>query len=113
MPARIGALLEVMDLRRHLKHAMVIRLRRQATRLVLRFHESSGIDPERLLAATKKRRELRILPDNEISIPVLRIDLEGIREAVLELLRDLGVGLPDAMDSAEKNRQMTAAEVRP
>jgi transcription-repair coupling factor (superfamily II helicase) len=113
MPARVGALLEVMDLRRHLKHAMVVRLRRQAARLVLRFHESSSIDPDRLMALARKRRELRILPDNEISIPVLRIDLEGIREAVLELLDALGVGPADGMDSAEKKRQMTAAEVRP
>jgi transcription-repair coupling factor (superfamily II helicase) len=112
VPARVGALLEVMDLRRHLKQAMVVRLRRQATRLVLRFHEASEIDPERLIALARKRRELRILPDNEISIPVLRIDLEGIREAVLELLADLGVVPSDSMDSAEKKRQMTPVEVR-
>jgi transcription-repair coupling factor (superfamily II helicase) len=112
VPARVGALLEVMDLRRHLKQAMVVRLRRQATRLVLRFHEASEIDPERLIALARERRELRILPDNEISIPVLRIDLEGIREAVLELLADLGVVPSDSMDSAEKKRQMTPVEVR-
>jgi transcription-repair coupling factor (superfamily II helicase) len=112
VPARVGALLEVMDLRRHLKQAMVVRLRRQAARLVLRFHEASEIDPERLIALARERRELRILPDNEISIPVLRIDLEGIREAVLELLADLGVLPSDSMDSAEKKRQMTPVEVR-
>ena len=112
VPARVGALLEVMDLRRHLKQAMVVRLRRQATRLVLRFHEASEIDPERLVALARERRELRILPDNEISIPVLRIDLEGIREAVLELLADLGVVPSDSMDSTEKKRQMTPVEVR-
>jgi transcription-repair coupling factor (superfamily II helicase) len=110
VPARVGALLEVMDLRRHLKQAMVLRLRRQATRLVLRFHEGSGIDPDRLIALARKRRELRILPDNEISIPVLRIDLEGIREAVLGLLADLGLGQSASMDSAEKKRQMTPLE---
>ncbi|HUE40240.1 MAG TPA: transcription-repair coupling factor, partial [Candidatus Binatia bacterium] len=110
VPARVGALLEVMDLRRHLKQAMVLRLRRQATRLVLRFHEASGIDPDRLIALARKRRELRILPDNEISIPVLRIDLEGIRDAVLGLLADLGLGQSASMDSAEKKRQMTPLE---
>ena len=52
------------------------------------------------------------MPDNEISIPVLRIDLEGIREAVLELLADLGVVPSDSMDSTEKKRQMTPVEVR-
>ena len=79
---------------------------------MLRFHEASEIDPERLVALARERRELRILPDNEISIPVLRIDLEGIREAVLELLADLGVVPSDSMDSTEKKRQMTPVEVR-
>ncbi len=68
VPARVRALLEVMDLRRHLRSAMVVRLRRQAGRLVLRFHESSPVDPARLTALVRKRRDVRLTPDNEVSV---------------------------------------------
>ncbi len=112
VPARVVALIAVMDLRRHLKRAMVVRLRRQATRLVLRFHEASEIDPARLVELARSRRDVRVMPDNEVSIPVLHIDLEGITHAVLALLGELGVGLEGAMDRDEKNRQMAPLEVR-
>jgi transcription-repair coupling factor (superfamily II helicase) len=112
VPARVVALIAVMDLRRHLKQAMVVRLRRQASRLVLRFHDTSEIDPARLLALARSRRDLRVMPDNEVSIPVLRIDLEGITDAVLALLAELGVGGEAAVDTVDKKRQMPAVEVR-
>jgi transcription-repair coupling factor (superfamily II helicase) len=106
VPARVRALLEVMDLRRHLRSAMVVRLRRQAGRLVLRFHESSSIDPARLTALVRKRRDVRLTPDNEVSVPVLRIDLQGMVEGVLALLAELGVELQGRVDRKEKTRQM-------
>ena len=91
VPARVLTLLKVMELRRHLKEAMVVRLRRQGGRLALQFHEQSGIEPERLvaLANSRARRGLRVLPDNEITFPVTRIDLEGMTEEVLALLGEL------------------------
>jgi hypothetical protein len=52
------------------------------------------------------------MPDNELSIPVLHIDLEGITHAVLALLGELGVGVEGAMDRDEKKRQMAPLEVR-
>jgi transcription-repair coupling factor (superfamily II helicase) len=100
LPARVGALLEVMDLRRHLKRAMVVRLRRQASRIVLRFHERSEIDPARLVTLAHRRRDVRVLPDNEVAIPVLRIDLEGITQSVLALLAELGVAEPPPVDKS-------------
>jgi transcription-repair coupling factor (superfamily II helicase) len=114
VPARVRALLDVMDLRRHLRAAMVVRLRRQASRLVLRFHESSPVDLTRLTALVRKRRDVRVTPDNEVSVPVLRIDLPGIVEGVLELLAELGVEPADAVDTKEKTRKMADgnAEVR-
>jgi transcription-repair coupling factor (superfamily II helicase) len=112
VPARVAALLAVMDLRRHLKRAMVVRLRRQATRLVLRFHDTSEIDPARLVTLARSRGDVRVMPDNEVSIPVLHIDLEGITRAVLSLLGELGVGGDGEMDSDEKKRQMAPVEVR-
>jgi transcription-repair coupling factor (superfamily II helicase) len=111
MPARVRALLDVMDLRRHLRAGMVVRLRRQASRLALRFHESSPIDPARLTALVRKRRDVRVTPDNEVSIPVLRIDLPGIVEGVLELLSELGVGRADAVDMKEKTGTMADGNV--
>jgi transcription-repair coupling factor (superfamily II helicase) len=88
-PARVVTLFQVMDLRRHLKAARVTRLRRQGMRLVLRFHERSGIDPARLLALVNSKawRGLRILPDHEVSFPASRIDVEGVTEAVVAVLR--------------------------
>ena len=100
VPARVGALLEVMDLRRHLKRAMVVRLRRQASRIVLRFHERSEIDPARLVALAQSRRDVRVLPDNEVAIPVLRIDLEGITQSVLALLAELGSAETPTVDKS-------------
>ena len=114
VPARVRALVDVMDLRRHLRNGMVVRLRRQASRLVLRFHESSPVDPARLTALVRKRRDVRVTPDNEVSVPVLRIDLQGIVEGVLALLSELGVEPADRVDTGEKTRQMAdgSAEVR-
>ncbi|MET0153201.1 MAG: transcription-repair coupling factor, partial [Candidatus Binatia bacterium] len=113
VPARVRALVDVMDLRRHLRNGMVVRLRRQASRLVLRFHESSPVDPARLTALVRKRRDVRVTPDNEVSLPVLRIDLQGIVEGVLALLSELGVEPADRVDTREKTRQMAdgSAEV--
>jgi len=111
VPARVTALLQVMDLRRHLKRALVVRIRRQGARLVLRFHEASDVDPARLVAVTAARRDIRALPDNEVAVTADRIDLGGITERVLWLLRELGVGPEAAVDSAEKKRQMAAGEV--
>ena len=114
VPARVGALLEVMDLRRYLKQAMVVRLRRQASRIVLRFHERSEIDPARLVKLAETRREVRVLPDNEVSIPVMRIDLEGITEAVLALLAELGAAITPAVDDRARSgtELPPSAEVR-
>jgi transcription-repair coupling factor (superfamily II helicase) len=111
VPARVRALLDVMDLRRHLRAGMVVRLRRQASRLVLRFHESSPIEPARLTALVRKRRDVRVAPDNEVSIPVLRIDLPGIVEGVLELLTELGVKPASAVDMKEKTGTMAEGNV--
>ena len=88
-PARALSLFQVMELRRHLKAARVTRLRRQGGRLVLRFHETSGIDPDRLLGLVQDKnfKGFRVLPDHEASFPVSRIDLEGVTEAVVEVLR--------------------------
>ena len=57
---------------------VVTRLRRQGGRLVLRFHETSDIDPgPRLgLVQDKTFKDFRVLPDHEASFPVSRIDLE-------------------------------------
>jgi hypothetical protein len=90
-----------MDLRRHLKAARVTRLRRQGGRLVLRFHETSGVDPDRLLGMvdSKNWRGFRVLPDHEVSFPVSRIDLGGVSEAVVDVLREAA---PDAI--AESTR---------
>src|SRR5258706_2808539 len=112
VPARVTALLQVMDLRRHLKHAMVVRLRRQGSKIALRFHETSDLDPALLVSLANTRRDVRVLPDNEVAIAVDRIDLAGIVDAVLALLRTLGVGLEPAVDTEEKKRQMTPLEVR-
>jgi hypothetical protein len=62
----------------------------------------------------RKRRDVRVTPDNEVSAPVLRIDLPGIVESVLELLAELGVAPAEAMDTGEKTRKMADgnAEVR-
>jgi transcription-repair coupling factor (superfamily II helicase) len=88
-PARALSLFQVMELRRHLKAARVTRLRRQGGRLVLRFHETSGIDPDRLLGLVQDKsfKGFRVLPDHEASFPVSRIDLEGVTEAVVDVLR--------------------------
>jgi len=110
LPARVVALLEVMDLRRHLKRALVTRLRRQGGRLVLRFHETSDIDPARLVALAKSRREIRLMPDNEVSFPVDHIDLGGIKEAILRLLADLGLE-PEALDRTKEKRQRSEESV--
>jgi transcription-repair coupling factor (superfamily II helicase) len=111
VPARVATLLQVMDLRRHLKRALVVRLRRQGARLVLRFHETSDVDPARLVALTAARRDVRALPDNEVALSVDCIDLGGITGRVLALLRELGVGQEPEVDSAEKKRQMASLEV--
>jgi transcription-repair coupling factor (superfamily II helicase) len=105
LPARVLALLAVMDLRRHLKRALVTRLRRQGVQLVLRFHETSDIDPARLVAIAKKRKDFRLLPDNEVAFPVPHIDLGGITEAILGLLHDLGVDTSGGLDTPEENGQ--------
>ncbi|MGH7899144.1 MAG: TRCF domain-containing protein, partial [Candidatus Binatia bacterium] len=109
VPARVGALLEIMELRRHLKRAMVVRLRRQAGKLLLRFHDDSGLDAARLVAFASSRRDVRVLPDGELAIPVLRIDLEGISAAVVSVLRALGLAESAEMDTKEKKLQMEAA----
>ena len=111
VPARVTALLQVMDLRRYLKHALVVRLRRQGSKIALRFHETAELDPSRLVALASARRDVRLLPDNEVAIAVDRIDLAGIVEAVLGLLRTLGVGLEPIVDTGEKKRQISALEV--
>ncbi|MBI2962460.1 MAG: transcription-repair coupling factor [Deltaproteobacteria bacterium] len=112
VPARVGTLLDVMDLRRHLKRAMVLRLRRQGGRLVLRFHEASRVDPQRVVALARARRDLRLLPENEVAIAVDHIDLAGIARAVLGLLRELGAVEAVAVDTAGKTGQMAPLEVR-
>ncbi|MGH7803013.1 MAG: TRCF domain-containing protein, partial [Candidatus Binatia bacterium] len=88
-PARALSLFQVMELRRHLKAARVTRLRRQGGRFVLRFHETSGVDPDRLLGLVQDKNfhGFRVLPDHEASFPVSRIDLEGVTEAVVDVLR--------------------------
>jgi transcription-repair coupling factor (superfamily II helicase) len=105
LPARVLALLAVMDLRRHLKRALVTRLRRQGVQLVLRFHETSDIDPARLVAIAKKRKDIRLLPDNEVAFPVPHIDLGGITEAILGLLQDLGIDTAGGLDTPLENGQ--------
>ncbi len=107
IPARVLTLFEVMDLRRHLKRAMVVRLRRQAGKISIRFHEQSGIDPGLLVGLANSRRGVRISPEGEVVLPVLRIDLEGIREAVLGVLDALGAGEEAPVDSGAENRQTT------
>jgi transcription-repair coupling factor (superfamily II helicase) len=111
VPARVLTLFEVMDLRRHLKRAMVVRLRRQAGKISIRFHEQAGIEPVRLVALANSKRGVKISPDGEVVLPVMRIDLEGIREAVLDVLEVLGVAEEAPVDSGAKNRQIIS-EVR-
>ncbi|MGH7858458.1 MAG: TRCF domain-containing protein, partial [Candidatus Binatia bacterium] len=91
VPARVVTLLQVMELRRHLKAARVVRLRRQGGRLLLRFHEQSEVDAERLVALARSgaRRGVRVLPEHEITFPVNRIDLEGMSEDVLGILAEV------------------------
>ncbi len=112
VPARVLTLLDVMDLRRHLKRALVVRMRRQGGNLVLRFHESSALDPARVVALAKSRREIRLLPDNEIAVAVDHIDLPGIAHAVLGVLTALGVGPDAVVDTASEKRQMKPLEAR-
>jgi transcription-repair coupling factor (superfamily II helicase) len=92
LPARVVALFEIMDLRRDLKRARVLRLRRQGGRLLLRFHPDNDVDPQRLVALARSaaKRGLKILPDGDLSLPLSRIDLAGIAEEVRGLLRELG-----------------------
>jgi hypothetical protein len=77
----------------------------------LRFHESSPIDPARVAALVRRRRDVRVTPDNEVSIPVLRIDLPGIVDGVLELLAELGFGVGAAVDMKDKTGRMAEGNV--
>ncbi|MEA2627360.1 MAG: hypothetical protein QOD06_3405, partial [Candidatus Binatota bacterium] len=91
-PMRVVTFFQMMDLRRRLKEALVVRLRRHGGRLAIRFHDKSPIDPERLmvLVADVRHRGWRVTPDREITFPTSRIDLEGVAAEVLSVLRAVG-----------------------
>ena len=91
VPARVDTLLETMELRRHLKVAMVTRLRRLGGRLSISFHPDASLDPERLVALAQRdaKRGFRVQADHEVVFPVDRIDLPGMAAAVLGVLSRL------------------------
>ncbi len=92
---------------------MVVRLRRQASRLVLRFHESSRVDPARLTALVRKRRDVRVTPDNEVSVPCCA-SISRASSKACSRSSELGVEPAERVDTREKTRQMAdgSAEVR-
>ena len=88
LPELVLDFIEVMDLRRVLRHYLVTAVYRKGERVTLHFHPDSPIQGERLVAFIQHNdRGAQLSPDFRVSFALA--PQEGVMEAVKTLLHDL------------------------
>ena len=89
LPALVLDFIEVMDLRRVLRHYLVTALSRKGETVTLHFHPDSPIPGERLVAFIQRNdRGARLSPDGRVSFSLA--PQEDVMPAVKTLLHSLG-----------------------
>ena len=89
LPGLVLDFIEVMDLRRVLRHYLVTAVYRKGERVTLHFHPDSPIPGERLVAFIQHNdRGAQLSPDGRMSFALA--PQENVMEAVKTLLHDLG-----------------------
>jgi transcription-repair coupling factor (superfamily II helicase) len=93
VPPLVDSFLRVMDLRRRLKAAMVVRARQAGDTVSLQFHPEASVDIEQLVALVERSRgRLRLSADFQVSFTPESRDWDGLVaeiEALLERLHAL------------------------
>jgi transcription-repair coupling factor (superfamily II helicase) len=93
VPPLVDSFLRVMDLRRRLKAAMVVRARQSGDTVSLQFHSEAPVDVEQLVAMVERSRgRFRLSADFQISFTAQSKDWDGLVaeiESVLERLHGL------------------------
>jgi transcription-repair coupling factor (superfamily II helicase) len=90
VPAAVDTLFRLMELRRWLKDARVVRARQRGPAVVLEFHPSTPIAPARLAALVERERDrLRLVSGDALEVHVAAPDHDGLIAELVALLRRL------------------------
>jgi transcription-repair coupling factor (superfamily II helicase) len=90
VPAFVDTLLRLMELRRWLKDARVVRARQRGTAILLEFHPTTPIRPEVLTALVQRERErLRLVSGAALEVRPAATDHDGLIAELVALLRRL------------------------
>jgi len=89
-PPPVDTLLQIMDLRRHLKGLLVTRARRRGDQLLFEFHPETPVEVARLLALVRQSGDrCRMVGEYQLSFSPLARDVDGMLSESRELLRGL------------------------
>ncbi len=90
VPAAVDTLMRLMELRRWLKDARMVRARQRGAVVVLEFHPSTPIKPEALAALVQRERDrFRLLPGDALEVRPVAGDHDGLIAELIALLRRL------------------------
>jgi len=90
VPATVDTLMRLMELRRWLKDARVVRARQRGTLVVLEFHPTTPVRPDALAALVQKERDrFRLLSGEALEIRPAATDHDAFIAELIALLRRL------------------------